>query len=122
RGRKSAANLAVIPLHPSANRVQPPSDLRKNEAELFRTIVNSVPADHFVPSDIPLLVSYVRTTLKLTPKISSLDWERLVRAQALLARNLRLTPRSRTDPKTLARKLANQRPLSVYETMGVEDE
>ena len=88
-------------------RLQTPSSLNNAERKLFDSIVASCDARHFRNSDIALLVSFVQASLlshRLGRKGDIGDWERVTRTQASLATRLRLTPASRTDPKTLARQ------------------
>jgi hypothetical protein len=110
RGRKSGAALVALPnnVDGSPRRLEPPVDLLDVERALFLQLINAASAHHFVATDEPLLVSFVQSTLlvrSLANKPTKIDaWEKAVRTQALLARSLRLTPQSRMDPKTLARK------------------
>jgi hypothetical protein len=57
-GRRTAADLSVIPLSPGARRLQPPADLDPDAAQVFREIVNACPESHFVASDQQLLATY----------------------------------------------------------------
>ena len=62
RGRKSSAELAtkVIPLSTQA-RIPAPYDLwRDEEVEVWTSIVNALPADHFGRETVPLLTQYCR--------------------------------------------------------------
>ena len=57
RGRKSTADLlSVVPL--SGCRMQAPVHLSSEQAEEWRSIVDSLPADYFRPGDAPLLSAY----------------------------------------------------------------
>jgi hypothetical protein len=123
RGRTSAADLAVVVTHPAQRRLQPPHDLTKTEAALFRELVASCSPQHFVASDRPLLIAYVQCVLasRHWAKASRRDphkivvWERTIRMLATLATRLRLAPQARTRPETIARQ-ANQR-LSAYDQL-----
>jgi hypothetical protein len=74
-------------------------------------LVNACAADHFVKSDMPLLISYVQSTLlsrsaikkAATDKAALAVWDRATKMQATLATRLRLAPQSRIDPKTVGR-------------------
>ena len=123
-GRPSADDLNIVPFHPAGSRVQTPDDLTPSEAALFRQLVRSCAADHFVSSDVPLLVSFVQATLASrnaakamtkNPKLAAV-WEKTVRMQATLATRLRLAPQARTDPTTLTRR-REKTPPSVYDLM-----
>ena len=124
RGRPHADDLNIVPFHPDGNRVQTPDDLTAAEAALFRQLVRSCAPDHFVFSDVPLLISYVQATLiarksaKAMPKKPELIslWERSVKVQAVLATRLRLAPQARTDPTTLTRRTPKG-PVSAYDVM-----
>jgi hypothetical protein len=107
----TAAQLASPVIHAERPRLEPPSHLGKDEQALFAEIVTSCAPDHFVPSDLPLLISYVQSTLLSRRAIqnafedgdSLTIWEKSTRMQAMLATRLRLAPQARTDPKTIAR-------------------
>ena len=102
-GRPSADDLNIVPFHPAGSRVQTPDDLTASEAALFKHLVHSCAPDHFVSSDVPLLVSYVQS-----------------RMQATLATRLRLSPQARTDPTTLTRR-REKTPPSAYDLMRDDD-
>ena len=93
---------------------------------MFREIVAACSADHFTASDMPLIVSFVQSTLMARNAIQSassdkdalLRWDRAVKLQAVLASKLRLCPLSRVDPKTLGRNTPRPhypRPWSLRE-------
>ena len=129
RGRTSAANAAVRRFPSSRTALRSPADLAADEARLFRELVASCAPDHFVASDVPLLVSYVQATKFSRRAAEKLDkdasmlvvWERATKVQAMLATRLRLAPQARTDPKTLARRQSGFRP-SAYDTMDFSDD
>lgn len=56
RGRQSLADLTVIRV--TDDRIEPPQSLAKEQADEWRTIVNSLPADYFRPGDAPLLAAF----------------------------------------------------------------
>ncbi len=58
RGRKSAAELGVIPSIPQ--RPEPPDELTPQQAEEWREIVGRMPVDWFRREIWPLLCSYCR--------------------------------------------------------------
>lgn len=128
--RKSSAALSVIPITSAHKRISPPTDLSPPEANLFRAIINQVAPNHFTESDAPLLISYVQSTLlsrRAAKALASGDasalpvWDRTTRMQATLATRLRLAPQSRSDPKSVARKLAAHR-RSVYDQIEDDDQ
>jgi len=125
RGRRSVADLAVIPIRPRDHRLQPPADLDANAAAIFRELAASVPAAHFIESDRHLLATYAMA-LSISRRsagdpASLQQWERATRIVAQLSSKLRLCPSSRLDPKTAGRRSANYAP-SYYERMAAGDE
>ena len=112
RGRKSAASLAALSIDGQPLRLDPPADLSDAERNVFVEVTNACGSRHFVASDLPLLVSFAQTTViargAATSAASDLQalavWEKAVRLQAMLATRLRLSPQSRLDPKTVARR------------------
>jgi len=123
--RKSSAALSIIPITSARKRISPPTDLSRPEADLFRAIAAQCAPDHFTESDGPLLVSYCQATLlsrRAAKELAAgnskalLIWDRATRMQSTLSTRLRLAPQSRSDPKTVSRKLANHRP-SAYEDL-----
>jgi hypothetical protein len=109
RGRKSADNLVALVVDGRSPRLMPPAYLNKSERSLFGEMINACASDHFAASDLPLLASLVQATLiarraaRDPGKLA--EWERAVRVQAMLSTKLRLTAQSRTDPKSVARRL-----------------
>jgi hypothetical protein len=108
RGRSSSASLAILPSE--ALRLPPPSSLNDAERTLFNEIVGACDSAHFRVSDLPLVVSFVQSTLISRAAAHDPDkialWEKATRMQATLATRLRLSPQSRTDPKTTGRRAA----------------
>ena len=121
RGQQSAAELSIANVGLGHQRLAPPMDLTAPEAKLFRELVAHCAADHFVHSDLPLLVSYVQATILSRRASTAIAkdvamvgiWEKATRMQATLATRLRLAPQARTDPKTIARR--GERSPSAYE-------
>ena len=105
RGRRSAAALEVINVDGRPSRLQPPRYLNKIETAVF---VELAATGHFVPTDAGLLASLAQATImarKAARDPAKLSvWERAVRVQAMLSTKLRLTPQTRTDPKTVGRQ------------------
>ena len=112
RGRKSAAAVAATPLDGQPPRLDPPEELSDAERSVFVEVTNACSPRHFVASDLPLLVSFAQTTViaRSAGANAASDfhalavWEKAVRLQAMLATRLRLSPQSRLDPKTVARR------------------
>jgi len=113
RGRKSSDELAVINVNGDPPRLDPPPTLTDPERALFVELVQACSPKHFVPSDLPLVVSYVQATLLSRRAVTSAAtapamlalWEKATRMQATLATRLRLSPQARTDPKTIGRQM-----------------
>jgi hypothetical protein len=129
RGRPSVEDLNVIPLGPAMDRLQPPNNLKPNEARLFREVVANCPANHFAPADVYLLTNFVRTTLIVDRAMKDLEKSKLkerparmksldqaIKMQSLLATKLRLTVQARADQRKLLRAHMAHRP-SAYDLM-----
>jgi hypothetical protein len=109
RGRKTTDHLAALSVNGDPPRLQPPAHLNDHERALFVELIEACSPRHFVASDLPLLASYVQAILlsRSAVKDAAEDpamlvlWEKATRMQATLATRLRLSPQSRTDPKTI---------------------
>ena len=119
RGRKSAAELATIGVDGKPPRLLPPASLSEAERNIFIDLVTSCDANHFRPSDLPLLVRYAEACAVGDQAAHELrrgavvdgkpsPWiviqEKAVRAMVALSMRLRLSPQSRLDSKTIARQ------------------
>ena len=129
RGRKSSASLVAIV--PGSARLTPPATLSEAERVVFIDLVSACDPKHFKPSDLPLLTRYVETVamsdhagrklradvLKGRPSQWLSTQERLVKMMIVLARQLRLTVLTRTDPKTIGRfqQKSGPRPWEVLD-------
>lgn len=124
RGR-SSTNLTLISNAPVRHRVTPPAGCTRAEAKCFNEILASCHPDHFLPSDAELLLSYVQAVLTVRRLARKHDafkaWETANKVQNMLARTLRLTPRSRTSPKTVTRRGRTYQP-SAYDLMDLEND
>jgi hypothetical protein len=109
RGRKSETLLAIPVVNGEPSRLQAPEGLNKAEEGLFNQLVAACSPSHFVEADLPLLVAFVQSTLMARRAVRDpakvAVWEKAVRVQAMLATRLRLSPQSRTDPKTVGRHM-----------------
>lgn len=125
RGRKSAASLAVVTPLPG-QRPEPPRELTKAQAAVWRAVVATKPADWFTEDTHPLLVKYckhITTSCVLDQQIDEFPAhlladedglkryeallrmrERETRAMTALARSMRLTQQSRYKAETAATK------------------
>jgi phage terminase small subunit len=113
-----------------------PGGLSPDAAQVWRAITESLPAEHFRPSDVPLLASYCETTATANRAAQEIaangavvagkasPWlvvqEKAIRAQATLALRLRLCPSARQDPKSAGRERVS-RPSPPWLT-GVPDD
>jgi hypothetical protein len=121
RGRKSAAERLLAPpltcIDVSRKPVDTPAGLQPEVRKIFQQVVANSDAQHFRAGDIPLLVSYCTATHLASVyagRIGESDaalkwWVETTKLQISLATKLRLTPSSRTDPKTIGRQ---QEPFS----------
>jgi hypothetical protein len=103
--RKSAAALSVVVPVNVAARLHPPRSLTKAEQEVFIELASH--ATHLKPADVPLLASLAQAIL-LSRRLAHdptkvAEWEKAVRAQAMLSTKLRMTPQSRTDSRGAGR-------------------
>jgi P27 family predicted phage terminase small subunit len=136
--RRAAADFSVmLPGQPVA-RLRPPPDLTPDARETFLTIVGSVPAAKFQPSDVYLLAAYVRAVElereasqrlreegtvvngahgpKASPWLTVLG--QAVKTMSMLSHRLRLSPQGRSP--TLPTRPAPT--LSAYERLGLLDD
>ena len=108
RGRRSADVRVIDTALPS---VRTPSGLNRAERKLFDDMIASVDRRHFVESDTPLLVSFVQASIMARKAARSplqiSVFERAVKTQVLLARSLRLSPRTRIDGRKAGRLQAD---------------
>ena len=119
--RKSASELSIVPIGDRVSRLRPSANLSEPERDVFDRIVTACDPKHFRASDLPLLVRYCEVTalaeraateMRSVGPVSTFGttsaWltvqEKAIRAMVALSMRLRLSPQSRTDPKTLARQ------------------
>ena len=106
RGRHSAEALAINNVDGSPLRLTAPAGLNTKERVLFEQLVHTTSPRHFRASDVSLLVAFVQAiaVAQAGPRFKQgAEWEKATRMMASLATRLRLTPQSRSDPKTIAR-------------------
>lgn len=118
RGKKSSASLSVLPA-PLARRLEPAEGLSAAQAEIWRGIIETKPADWFTADNGPLLAEYVRAVdmcnllaLQIEAAITGgepselkavLDMrDKESKRVASLATKLRLTNQSRYTPQAAA--------------------
>lgn len=133
-GRKSAAELATMT--PTADRkARPDADysLADEQAEVWKGVVEALPADWIGAEAHPILAAYCRTTVQLRrlgqlitaletsdgtgADLITADYIALIKAHGAtaqtlktLATSLRLTPQSRYRAETAARNADTKRP------------
>lgn len=114
-------------------RVQPPAELGQREAELWRAVVDSKPAEWFGPDTVPILVEYCRAKvscdnlhalveaalaegdpkdIKASMQLRDMESRRL----ATLATKMRLTQQSRYTPQASAtadKKAGGRKPWQI---------
>jgi hypothetical protein len=118
--RTSASARLIIPVDGQPTQLHPPPSLSEIERTIFNAVIKSCDPKHFRASDLPLLVRYVESCAlgdhaaeqlrtngavvggKPSPWI--IVQEKAVRAMVALSLRLRLSPQSRLDPKTVARR------------------
>ena len=112
RGPKSMADLLIADSPAGiVNRPDAPYDFTDEESDVWRTVVNSMLADHFAPSHYPILAQYCRHVIasrriaqlverccENTKKFNREELKELLKMQATeslanmrLARSMRLT-------------------------------
>ena len=129
RGRKSAASLTVVPTG-LPSRLEPPAHLSQAQADIWRAVVETKPADWFGADSAPLLTEYVRAVdmtnllelqiqaavagegdISMKDLLKMRDTE--ARRAVTLATKMRLTQQSRYTDKsagTADRKAGSARP------------
>jgi phage terminase small subunit len=122
RGRSSAAELAVTPIHKDL-RPDPPADLTDEQQKEWRLIVGRLPAEWFLRESHGILAAYCRHSSRARRLARELDEledlddlirfdklskaaERETRAMLACARSLRITNQSRYDAAKAARGAA----------------
>jgi hypothetical protein len=119
RGRKSAASLSVVPIDVKLVRPDPPKELTKDQAAVWRDTVAAMRPDWFSRETWPLLVQLCRhicLARSIAEQIAATDPRDLARLGKLaamqiaesmviasLSTKLRLTIQSSRDPKTTKR-------------------
>ena len=104
--RKSAAELSVMSPATTATspRLSPPSSL--STAERLEFIAIAAENVHLRRTDAEMLAAYVVAATKVRKLARGNDvgpWEKATKVMMALARSMRLTQQSCTDPKTLSR-------------------
>jgi hypothetical protein len=111
--------LVASNANPRRPKLTPTTRLLKRELTTFNKIANDFP--HLQIGDTPLLTTFciISGRLQSGKVTSASDLDKLARSCTQLARALRITARSRTDPKTLSRAVRNK---YAWETSAEEEE
>ena len=124
RGRKSSAALNIVALPTNSTpRISPRPEAPTEVRALFAEIVASCDRTHWRPSDSYLVESYAQAILAERQAYQNIalegavtgarvsQWlavaERATKQIVALSMRLRLSPQSRNDPKTVARRTRN---------------
>lgn len=111
RGPRSISELMIADSPAGiVNRPDAPYDLTDEESDVWRTVVSSMPAEHFAPSHYPILAQYCRHVIasrriaqlvercSKNKKFDRVEFKELLKMQATeslaimrLARSMRLT-------------------------------
>jgi hypothetical protein len=107
-----------------------PDDLDQLERTVFADLIMGAPANHFLPSDVPLIAAYAKAIVAERVASGELAaayvvddkpspwlpiWQAKVRALTTLARMLSLSPGGR-----VASKPADEPPVSYYSKLALE--
>jgi hypothetical protein len=117
-GRKSAAQLAAPRINGGPPRLEPPEFLSEAERKLFLELTEACAPEHFVRSDLPLLTAFVQAVELSRSAIRRAgddpatlqQWDRATKMVGMLATRLRLSPQSRSEPRSVARHLPSALP------------
>src|SRR5262245_14896911 len=129
RGRKSAANLAVLPVANVRHQLQPPDHLTAREAQLFCEVLANAPANQFSFSDQYMLATFAQVTVLLRDQAKRVHTAKrehraaelkllndMVKSQGMVVTKLRLTTSARTAMTTTGHAHDKHRP-SAYDVM-----
>jgi phage terminase small subunit len=115
-----------------SQRLRPPPELNATETEVFLSIVGSLDAGHFRPSDTPLLASYATSVVTEREAVAHLKSEGHVvngRANAWLIvkekahrEMIALSLRLRLSPQGRGRPLVRKDRISAYEKLMLADQ
>jgi hypothetical protein len=120
RGRRSSAELTVVPFDATRSRptLTPLFPLKSDEKKVFDLVVRE--HVHLKQIDAPLLMGYARAIAGLFKADTVEDFERLSRVSLSYATKLRISPQARVHPLSLARR-QQQQPMSYYDRVAQEE-
>jgi hypothetical protein len=127
RGRKSSADLSIVPVNVGRQRLPPPVELTPGQAQIWTAIVDSMPPGWFRPNDtlLTLFCRHVDMGNHLAKLINEhrVDLDnlktlgRLLRMRAAetalmanLAVKMRLTQQARITPRSAGRQVESNGP------------
>jgi hypothetical protein len=118
RGRKSAAELSVISIDVARKPVEPPPELKPQEAAIFREVVASCDPTHFRKSDLPMLAGFCTATYLARFYADQIgedpaafkQYVEATKLQISLSTKLRLTPQARISAKAVGRQQLREGP------------
>jgi phage terminase small subunit len=129
--RESRASLAVAPVYGTRPHLVPPPTLSKGARPFFVDLVAANPPQHFAGSDTPLLAQYCEMIHQAQQAAHAIEREgavvdgranawlaiqrNAIRAMAVLAHRLRLSPGARASARTTGRAAEHLSPMSYYE-------
>jgi hypothetical protein len=120
RGRRSAAaNLVKLATTSPRSRLTAPEFLKADERALFTALADD--NRHLTRTDVPLLAIYAAAVFKVNKLGRQKDvgqWEKASRMMLSLARSLRLTVQSATEPRAVGRQRRDARPDLVAEYLA----
>jgi hypothetical protein len=125
--RRAAADSIRPVVSPLPKRLAPPPTLSEGAKAEFIRIVTSERADHFRPSDMPLLVQYTEACALAQRSVRELQhddakacwltrWEKANRVLVALSARLRICPQARQPNRP-----TRPEQTSYYEQMSLED-
>jgi phage terminase small subunit len=133
RRSNAAASTPLPVIDAGSSRLAPPRNLNRDEQQIFRSVVASMPPSHFLRSDIVLLIRYCQDIAlasitaehlkkegcvdkngRLSPHLRAL--EKLDRSIIALSGKLRLAPSARYDARAADRNSRTPEP-SYYDLM-----
>jgi hypothetical protein len=103
----------------AGSRLIPPAFLKSDERSMFMAL--AAQDRHLTRTDEPLLATYVQAIGKTSRLAQHKDvgpWERAARVLIALARSLRLTPQSTTDPQAIGRRRTRPNCTMRFATAG----
>ena len=124
--RRATADIRPV-VSPLPKRLKPPETLSEGARAEFIRIVTSERADHFKPSDMPLLVQYCEAAALAERSMRELQhddakatwltrWEKACRTLTALSARLRICPQARQPNRP-----TRPERTSYYEQMALED-